>query len=58
MMGVINFQIGFTLVFFLAFMTMVIWVFWPTRKSRYDAAADLPFVADHNEFGREAQRHE
>ncbi|MCC1497760.1 cbb3-type cytochrome c oxidase subunit 3 [Alcanivorax sp. 1008] len=58
MMDVITFQTGFTLIFFLAFMTMVIWVFWPGRKSRYDAAADLPFVADKNEFGRESQRHD
>jgi len=57
-MDVISFQTGFTLMFFLAFMTMVIWVFWPARKSRYDDAAQLPFDADRTEFGREPQRHE
>ena len=57
-MDAINFQTVFTLVFFIAFMVMVVWVFWPSRKSRYKDAADLPFVADKNEFGREPQRHE
>jgi cytochrome c oxidase cbb3-type subunit 4 len=57
-MSAINFQIVFTLVFFLAFMAMVAWVFWPGRKSRYNDAANLPFVADKNEFGRESQRHD
>jgi len=57
-MDVISFQTGFTLLFFIAFMVMVVWVFWPGRKSRYDDAANLPFKADHNEFSREPQRHE
>lgn len=57
-MDAITFQTVFTLVFFLAFMAMVVWVFWPGRKSRYKDAADLPFVADKKEFGQEPQRHE
>jgi cbb3-type cytochrome oxidase subunit 3 len=57
-MDVISFQTGFTLMFFIAVMVMVIWVFWPGRKSRYEDAANLPFKADHNEFSREPQRHE
>jgi len=57
-MDVISFQTGFTLMFFLAFMTMVIWVFWPTRKSRYDDAAQLPFDADRSDSVGEPQRHE
>jgi cbb3-type cytochrome oxidase subunit 3 len=57
-MDVISFNIVFTVAFFTAFMVMVIWVFLPRRKSRYDDAASLPFVADQQESGQEPQRHE
>ncbi|MFN3713167.1 MAG: cbb3-type cytochrome oxidase subunit 3 [Alcanivoracaceae bacterium] len=57
-MDAINFNIIFTVAFFTAFMVMVIWVFLPRRKSRYDDAAQLPFVADQKESAREPQRHE
>jgi cbb3-type cytochrome oxidase subunit 3 len=57
-MDVISFNIIFTVAFFTAFMVMVIWVFLPRRKSRYDDAAQLPFVTDQQESAREPQRHE
>ena len=39
-----TFQILFTVIFFAGFVAMVIWVYWPGRKSRYQDAANLPFV--------------
>ena len=57
-MNVITFQSAFTLAFFLAFVTMVAWVFWPGRKSRYDDAANLPFADEKTDLAREPQRHE
>jgi cytochrome c oxidase cbb3-type subunit IV len=57
MMDVINFNILFTVAFFTAFIVMVVWVFLPRRKARYDDAAQLPFTDDKHEFG-ESKRHE
>ena len=55
-MNVINFHSVLTLVFFIAFVAMVIWVYLPARKGTYDNAAQLPFDGDsHSKRGGDAQ---
>ena len=56
-MNVINFHSVLTLIFFIAFVVMVIWVYLPARKRHYEDAAQLPFEDD-RQSDREAKRHE
>lgn len=42
-MTLIDFHSVLTLLFFVVFIGMVIWVFLPSRKKVYDNAAQLPF---------------
>jgi cytochrome c oxidase cbb3-type subunit IV len=37
------------LYFFIAFVIVVIWVMWPSRKRRYDDASKIPFREDQRE---------
>ena len=30
------------------FIALLAWTWWPTRKAAHDAAAQLPFVGDHD----------
>lgn len=34
------------LYFFIAFVVIVVWVMWPSRKRRYDDASEIPFRED------------
>jgi cytochrome c oxidase cbb3-type subunit 4 len=34
------------LYFFIAFVVIVIWVMWPSRKRRFDDASKIPFRED------------
>lgn len=45
-MNVINFHSLLTLIFFVTFIGMVIWVYLPARKGSYEKAAELPFAGD------------
>lgn len=56
-MDVIDFHSVLTLVFFVTFIAMVVWVYLPGRKHRYDSAAQLPLDGQ-REFNQEAGRHE
>lgn len=57
-MGLRTFQILFTVIFFAGFVAMVVWVFWPGRKSGYDKAANLPFADEPRSAGPSTQEHE
>ena len=48
-MNAISFHSLLTLVFFVTFIGMVFWVYWPARKGTYDNAAQLPFAADNKD---------
>ena len=56
-MSAISFHSLLTLIFFVAFVVMVIWVYLPARKHRYDNAAQLPFEHE-RQSQREAKDHE
>lgn len=42
-MNAIDFHTLLTVLFFVVFIGMVVWVYWPGRKGTYDRAAQLPF---------------
>lgn len=56
-MTAISFHNMLTLIFFVAFVVMVVWVYLPARKGHYDNAANLPFEGDAQSKG-EAKHHE
>ena len=37
------------LYFFIAFVAIVIWVMWPSRKRKYEDASEIPFREDQRE---------
>lgn len=37
------------LYFFIAFVAIVIWVMWPSRKRKYEDASKIPFREDQRE---------
>lgn len=37
------------LYFFIAFVAVVIWVMWPSRKRKYEDASKIPFREDQRE---------
>ena len=56
-MNVISFHSVLTVLFFVLFIGMVIWVYLPGRKNRYTEASELPFV-DEPGFKQEKQSDE
>lgn len=55
-MTLIDFHSGLTVLFFVVFIGMVIWVFLPSRKTVYDNAAQLPFDGEPTQ--QEKRNHE
>lgn len=57
-MSAIDFHSVLTVLFFVAFMVMVIWVYLPRRKHKYQEHAWLPFVDEDAPARREDRDHE
>ena len=55
-MNVINYHIVLTVVFFIAFIAMVVWVYAPGRGKKYEDIARQPLEDDLNRAGE--SRHE
>lgn len=51
-----NYHIVLTVVFFIAFIALVIWVYRPSRKSEHERHAELPFAEE--PARKENERHE
>ena len=49
-----NFQALITLVFFIAFITLVVWVYRPSRKKDYEKLSHMALEADRRK-GRDEQ---
>lgn len=56
-MNVIDFHSILTVLFFVAFIGMVIWVYLPRRKKVYTQASELPFAGEPG-FNKEKQSDE
>ncbi len=55
-MNAIDFHTVLTVLFFIVFIGMVIWVYLPGRKRVYQDAAQLPFAAESKQ--QKESRHE
>jgi len=56
-MNAVDFHTVLTVLFFIVFIGMVVWVFLPGRKQVYKNAAELPFAGE-SQQSREPGRHE
>lgn len=57
-MSASEFHTVLTVVFFLAFIALVIWVYLPGRKAKHERHAEIPFVHEDAAVRKEKNDHE